>query len=352
MAHASRFPAVRRWPLVLTAVALGFALAVVPSPRRSAAADTLPTVQFKSVAPSVIEGPAGTTTRLKFRVHLSSPAPVTVTYATSDGTALAPGDYKAKTGSLTISGGHMSRVFSVLVKGDNVPEPDETIVVTLTSAVGATLGPRTQTLGTIINDDGPVLGRVMAWGNNTSGQTTVPVDAQSGVTAIVAGSNFSLALKDGRVIAWGSNDSGQTTVPVDAQSGVTAIPAGGNFSLALKDGRVIAWGENHQGQTTVPVDAQSGVTAIAAGEFHSLALKEGGVIAWGYNSYGEITVPVDAQSGVTAIAAGAVHSLALKDGRVIAWGSDDSGQTTVPVDAQSGVTDIAARGNFSLALKS
>jgi hypothetical protein len=314
MAHASTFPPLRRWPLILMAVVLGFALTVVPSVRRSAAADTLPTVQFIKAAPSVLEGPAGTTTPLTFTVVLSAvaTAPVTVSYATSNGTAIAPGDYRAKTASKTIAAGKRSGKFSVVVKGDDIPEADETIVVTLTGAVGATLGSRTETVGVILNDDGPAPGGVIAWGYNCCGQTTVPLRAQSGVTAIAAGLNHSLALKDGRVIAWGYNHFGQATVPVDAQSGVTAIAAGANFSLALKDGGVIGWGDNTYGQTTVPVAAQSGVTLIAAGEVHNLALKAGGVIAWGLNPYGETTVPVDAQSGAAAIAAGGNHSLAIK----------------------------------------
>ena len=52
------------------------------------------------------------------------------------------------------------------------------------------------------------------------------------MTAIAAGMSHSLALKDGRVIAWGFNDSGQATVPVEAQSGVTAIAAG-SVSMAI-----------------------------------------------------------------------------------------------------------------------
>ncbi len=58
---------------------------------------------------------------------------------------------------------------------------------------------------------------VVAWGGNYEGQTTVPVAAQSGVTAIAAGEAHTLALKnDGSLIAWGYNGSGQTTVPVAA----------------------------------------------------------------------------------------------------------------------------------------
>ena len=46
----------------------------------------------------------------------------------------------------------------------------------------------------------------------------------------------------GEVLAWGDNDYGQTSVPVEARSGVTAIAAKGSHSLALKDGKVLAWG--------------------------------------------------------------------------------------------------------------
>jgi alpha-tubulin suppressor-like RCC1 family protein len=198
---------------------------------------------------------------------------------------------------------------------------------------------------------------VVAWGSNCCGQTDVPVAAQSGVTAIVAGRFHNAALKsDGAVLAWGANgyDYGQTTVPVSAQSGVTAIAAGGLHTVALKsDGSVVAWGWNCCGQTTVPVAAQSGVTAIAAGGVHTVALKtDGSVVAWGWNGYAQTNVPVAAQSGVAAIAAGGLHTVALKtNGAVVAWGWNGYAQTNVPVAAQSGVAAIAAGDAHTVALK-
>ncbi len=194
-------------------------------------------------------------------------------------------------------------------------------------------------------------GSVVAWGNIVSDQTTVPEEAQSGVTAIAAGYNHTVALKtDGSVVAWGGNDEGQTTIPLAAESGVTAIAAGYNYTVALKnDGSVVPWGRFDQ--TTVPVAARSGVTAIAAGSYHAVALKnDGSVVSWG--SLDLSTVPEEAQSGVTAIAAGYNHTVALKNGgSVVAWGGNDYGQTTVPVAAQSGVTAIAAGWDYTLALK-
>jgi hypothetical protein len=157
---------------------------------------------------------------------------------------------------------------------------------------------------------------VRGWGDNDYdyGQTTVPVAAQSGVTAIAAGYFHTVALKnDGSVVAWGRNTWGQTTIPVSAQSGVTAIAAGSAHTVALKnDGSIVAWGNNCCGQATVPAAAQSGVVAIAAGNAHTVALKiDGSVVAWGDNYYGQTNVPVAAQSGVTAIAAGNGHTVAL-----------------------------------------
>ena len=194
-------------------------------------------------------------------------------------------------------------------------------------------------------------GVVVAWGDNTYGESTVPAGL-SGVIAIDAGDYHSLALKsNGTVVAWGWNLYGQTDVPAGL-SGVTAIAAGGYHNLALKsDGTVVAWGDNWAGQTDVPAGL-SGVTAIAAGGGHSLALKsDGTIVGWGSNGYGEATASAGL-SGVIAIAGGNYFSVALKsNGTVVAWGDDFYHQTDVPAGL-SGVTAIAAGGYHSLALKS
>ncbi len=193
-------------------------------------------------------------------------------------------------------------------------------------------------------------GTVVAWGDNRSGQTTVPVGL-TGVTALAGGDFHTVALKsDGTVVAWGSSQNGQTTVPVGL-SGVTAIAAGGLHTVALKsDGTVVAWGSNQYGQTSVPAGLNS--VGIAAGHFHTVALKsDGTVVAWGRNDFGQTSVPVGL-SGVTAVAAGADHCLALKsDGTVVGWGNNSYGQRTAPAGLSTVVT-LAAGLDHTVALKS
>jgi alpha-tubulin suppressor-like RCC1 family protein len=100
-------------------------------------------------------------------------------------------------------------------------------------------------------------------------------NALSNVVAITSGTEFGLALKrDGRVVAWGQDSYGETAVPKGLNN-VTAISADGSLCLALKsDGTVVAWGDNGIGQTSVPIGL-SNVVAIAAGGTTSLALTTG-----------------------------------------------------------------------------
>jgi alpha-tubulin suppressor-like RCC1 family protein len=264
-----------------------------------------------------------------------------------------------------------------------------------------------------------------SWGYNASGQLgdgstaisrePVPVSGLSGVTAVAAGGEHSLALlADGTVRAWGNNRSGQlgngsttsshTPVLVSGLSGVTAIAAGKQYSLALlSNGTVMAWGTNEEGQlgvgskplkSTVPlaVKGLAEVSAISAGGSFAVArLANGTAMAWGAGAEGQLgngkkaksltPVAVEGLSGVSAIAAGGEHAVALlTNGTVVSWGSNlslqlgmapktkvvkeeeeefieveeepENSDVPVPVQALGGVTAIAAGGEHTLALLS
>ena len=190
---------------------------------------------------------------------------------------------------------------------------------------------------------------VVAWGDNTYGQATVPAGI-SDALIVAAGEKHSLALRaNGTVTPWGDNTFGQTTIT--ALTGVTAIACGYDHSVALRsNGTVAAWGRNDSGQSTVPAGL-TGVVAIGAGAYHSLAVKsDGTVVAWGWNLGGQSTVP-PGLTGVSKVAGGYSFSMALKtDGTIVTWGDNSDGQTTVP-PAATQVTDIAAGASHALALR-
>lgn len=102
---------------------------------------------------SKLEGDKGQSA-MKFRVKLSGPndAPVTVNFATANGTALKGKDYEATSGTLKIPAGVRRGIIKVLIFGDTVKEPDETFVVKLSSPDNATFKV-SKAIGTILDDD-------------------------------------------------------------------------------------------------------------------------------------------------------------------------------------------------------
>ena len=80
--------------------------------------------------------------------------PVSVQYATQNGTAVAPADYAAASGTLTFAPGETSKVVSVPVVGDALDEADETFSLVLSEPVNGTVA--TATAAATITDDDPL----------------------------------------------------------------------------------------------------------------------------------------------------------------------------------------------------
>jgi alpha-tubulin suppressor-like RCC1 family protein len=231
---------------------------------------------------------------------------------------------------------------------------------------------------------------VVAWGNNSNGQATVPARSGNSGTQIfntgggcvpedpicgnpvgcsvflsivtpdpgslflnTDGSSFDTLMAVYRrsptnplvlVLVACDDDSGvglasALTVPVTA--GVTNFIQIGGYNGAYGTLRF-----NYQF-----IPAPDVMKAIAAGGEHSLALRTNGtVLAWGGNTHGQTNVPADL-SNVTAIAAGYYHSVALKsDGTVVAWGRNSDGETNVP-PGLSNVVALSAGCYHNLALR-
>jgi probable HAF family extracellular repeat protein len=113
--------------------------------------DDEPRIIIGDVARS--EGNAGTTAFV-FTVSLSAAydAPVTVNFATANGTAKSNEDYTAASGTLTFAPGQTTQTITVGVKGDKKKEANETFFVNLFGGSGALILDG-QGLGTIQDDD-------------------------------------------------------------------------------------------------------------------------------------------------------------------------------------------------------
>jgi large repetitive protein len=104
--------------------------------------------------PTVIEGTSGTTLVFAVSMEPASDSPVTVDYATVDGSASAGSDYTAASGTLTFTPGYPTEAVSVDVAGDTTYEPSETLTVALSNPVGGLSKIiDSEGTGTITNDD-------------------------------------------------------------------------------------------------------------------------------------------------------------------------------------------------------
>lgn len=80
---------------------------------------------------------------------------VSVSYATSNGTAVAGNDYGDSTGTLTFSPGQTSQTFTIPITDDAQFEPDETVYLVLFDPINATLGYLDVAILFILDNDSP-----------------------------------------------------------------------------------------------------------------------------------------------------------------------------------------------------
>lgn len=234
---------------------------------------------------SVLEGDSGTRT-LVFTVGLlaTSGQTVSVSYVTADGTATSGSDYVATSGVVSFAPGETSKTVSVTVTGDSRHEPDETVLLNLSTPVNAVVGDGVG-LGTILNDD-PLPGIAVADVKITEGQSgtktfnfNVSLTSPSGQTVTVqyATSNGTATAGSDYVAASGilSFSPGQTfkSITITVNGDVTAeVDETFYFTLSnpsnarLFDGQAMAVLQNDD--TTVAI-ADVSVTEGDSGVFNT-----------------------------------------------------------------------------------
>lgn len=93
------------------------------------------------------------------RINGASGGVVTVSYATSDGTARAGLDYLASSGTLAFADGETNKTFTVAVLADLVAEVTETVNLSLVNSTGGSaIGLQSSAVLLIQNNNGPLFG--------------------------------------------------------------------------------------------------------------------------------------------------------------------------------------------------
>lgn len=154
------------------------------------------TIQASSApGPSVAIAAAGPVTEgqpLNFVVTRTgaTSTPISVNYATSNGTALSGSDYVATSGTLTFAAGETSKTVSVVTIADGIAESSETLLLTLSSPTGGATISIGQATGTIAASAAGNVTLAIAGATATEGQPLVYVVTKTGSTSSNVSVNY------------------------------------------------------------------------------------------------------------------------------------------------------------------
>lgn len=147
----------------------------------------LPTVGFGSGSSSGSELVSQAT--LDVTLSTSSSQTVIVDYAVSGGTATLNQDYLPSSGQLTFVPGDQTEQVPINVIDDSLYEGNETVIVTLSNASGASLGANTHTYTIIDNETVPSVGFAISASNgfedNSPAELTIDISGASAQDVIV-----------------------------------------------------------------------------------------------------------------------------------------------------------------------
>jgi hypothetical protein len=179
---------------------------------------------------TLTEGNSGTS-NANFVVRLSkaSGRTVTVDYATENGSATAPADYEAKSGTLSFAPGETQKTVSVAVQGDVLDESDETFKLKLTNGGNANILDG-EGVASVLDNDGPTLSIAdveVNEGNSGSTDVTLTVTLSA-----VSPQEVSVRYNTANGTATANDDyqstSGTLLIPANQPTGTITVPIKGD----------------------------------------------------------------------------------------------------------------------------
>lgn len=184
---------------------------------------TLLKVAFEGSTYAALEGETATITAT---LNMESAETVTVTYATSDGSAVAGIDYTTAAGQLVFAPGALTQTFSVATIDNSANDDDRTVILTLSDPANAELGaPNPATL--IIGDDEI---------DSPSGKNIIIEDFESGVLPMGVDPN-------GIPVGYSFFAGGSSTVAITITGSLPApVPGSAPGNLALQEDLFITSG--------------------------------------------------------------------------------------------------------------
>ncbi|WP_207301633.1 putative Ig domain-containing protein [Xanthomonas vasicola] len=186
---------------------------------------------------SIAVSPASVTedgaTNLLYTVTLDQPSPsaLSIGFGVS-GTATSGTDYAAMSSPLVIAAGQTTGTITIDPTADTTVEPDETVVISLNTGSGYTVGSPNSATGTILNDDLPVLSiNDVSVNEGDAGTTNATFSVSLSAPADAGGVSFDIATADGTATSGAdyvaSSLTGQT-IPAGSSSATFTVLVNGD----------------------------------------------------------------------------------------------------------------------------
>ncbi|TQU44555.1 hemagglutinin, partial [Xanthomonas perforans] len=162
--------------------------------------DDFPSASIAVSPASVSEDGA---TNLLYTVTLNQPSPTALSIGFGvSGTATSGTDYAAVSSPLVIAAGQTTGTITINPTADSTVEPDETVVISLNTGSGYTVGSPNSATGTILNDDQPALSiNDVSVNEGNAGTTNATFTVSLSAPAGAGGVSFDIATADGTATA-------------------------------------------------------------------------------------------------------------------------------------------------------